>query len=433
MYIDMFEKIVDVMHHDYSGFLDKKGWDQPELFRKKIETLDPATPESRAAFTAIVKDYLLDFRDRHVSFTVADRNGSPAEWAGLRVRRYRGFLYITESEDTRFQAGDKIISVDGKRIPEAADIYARKLYQEKEARQDWNPVLLLAGVIEVEHSSGERTVYEIHRKKKPVYTPEYSSKEIEPGIHLIKLTDFADPDAVYQLFKKHAEAYESAKALIFDVRVNYGGSDSSYYPFFPFIFGTEEIDPSEMSPEMLFNCTERTAQNQLAELNEALNAVEEEETRKILSFFVEQWQEKRDSGFQRFPFEQVMKVDKISGYERPEHIFVLSDIYCRSSGDSFVETVKWSEKVTVIGRSTMGINDYSNVASLNLGEGFVLGYPTSKLVYQNPDHYQTGRGIEPDVYIEWSPEHLGRDVDLEAVMDRLKSVTGQYEGSGEMR
>ncbi|KIL53484.1 hypothetical protein KP77_04600 [Jeotgalibacillus alimentarius] len=165
MYIDMFEKIVDVMHHDYSGFLDKKGWDQPELFRKKVEALDPSASASRAAFTAIVKDYLLDFRDKHVSFTVADQNGSPAEWAGFRVRRYRDFLYITESEDTRFQSGDKIISVDRERIPEAADTYARQLYQEKVARQDWNPVMLLAGEIEVEHRSGERAVYEIHRKK----------------------------------------------------------------------------------------------------------------------------------------------------------------------------------------------------------------------------------------------------------------------------
>ncbi|TFD99445.1 S41 family peptidase [Jeotgalibacillus salarius] len=423
MYVNMFEEIADVMHHDYSGFLDKKGWDQPDLFREQVEALNPADPESRAAFTAIVNDYLLDFRDKHVSFTAADQNGSPSEWAGFRVRRYREFLYITESKDTRFQIGDKIISVDGESIPQASDTFARKLYQEKEARQDWNPVMLSAGEIEVEKSSGERAIYEIHRKKKPVYTPEYSSREIGPGIHLIKLTDFGDPDAVYTLFKKHEESYQAAKALIFDVRVNYGGSDSSYYPFIPFIFGAEEVDPYEMSPEMLFNCTEKTAHSQLEELKETLKVVEEEETRKILKFFEEQWQEKRGSGFQRFPFEKVLPMEKLSGHRKPEQIFILSDLYCGSSGDSFVETSKWSEKVTVIGRPTMGINDYSNVASLDIGEGFTLGYPTSKLVYQNPDHYQTGRGIEPDVYIEWRPEHLERDVDLEAVMDRLKSVT----------
>ncbi|TFD99657.1 S41 family peptidase [Jeotgalibacillus sp. R-1-5s-1] len=421
MYLNMFEEVVRVMHRDYSGFLDKQGWDQPDRFKAEIDALDPADPESRSEFVRLVKDYLLDFRDRHVSFSAADQQGTRSEWPGFRVRRHQAFLYITESEDTRFNRGDKIIALDGKSIPETEKAYARKLYQEKEERQDWNLVMNEVNEVEIENHLGELVVYPIKNQSKPAYVPEYSSKEIEPGIHLIKLTDFGNPDAVYKLFKEHEEHYKVARTLIFDVRINYGGSDATYYPFIPFIFGAEEVDPYEVSPDMLFNCSENTAERQLAELKQMHDAIEEKETRKILKFLEQQWHQKKGTGFQRFPFEEVMPMQKLSGYQKPEQVFILSDIYCGSSGDSFVETSKWSEKVTVIGRSTMGINDYSNVVSLHLGNGFVLGYPTSKLVYKNPEHYQTGRGIEPDIYVEWTPEHLERDVDLEMVLDRVKS------------
>jgi len=40
MYIETFHKIVDIMHHDYAGCNDKRGWDNPDMFLKKIADLE---------------------------------------------------------------------------------------------------------------------------------------------------------------------------------------------------------------------------------------------------------------------------------------------------------------------------------------------------------------------------------------------------------
>ena len=67
----------------------------------------------------------------------------------------------------------------------------------------------------------------------------------------------------------------------------------------------------------------------------------------------------------------------ITGTNKPHSVVVLSDVNCGSSGDSFVEICKKSSKVTVIGRPTKGLNDYSNLSCQKWDDGFELWYPTS--------------------------------------------------------
>lgn len=67
-YLEIFDEIVSVTHHDYSGCIDKKGWDHPDLYRNQIDELvqnNQLTPEK---FKEIVDDYLLDFKDSHMYF-----------------------------------------------------------------------------------------------------------------------------------------------------------------------------------------------------------------------------------------------------------------------------------------------------------------------------------------------------------------------------
>ena len=103
---------------------------------------------------------------------------------------------------------------------------------------------------------------------------------------------------------------------------------------------------------------------------------------------------------------------EVRGDHYPEQIFILSDVYCASSGDNFVQMMKQFKKVTVVGRPTLGILDYSNCCTVDYGN-FCLMFPTSRcLSVDQEGKGMTDQGVLPDI------EFLGhlaisRDVDLD--------------------
>ncbi|KIL48377.1 hypothetical protein KR50_14130 [Jeotgalibacillus campisalis] len=124
--------------------------------------------------------------------------------------------------------------------------------------------------------------------------------------------------------------------------------------------------------------------------------------------------------FVEFNFQELLQETFIKGTLLPKSIVVLTDNSCGSSGESFVETCKKSTKVKVMGRATMGLNDYANLASKSWDEGFVLMYPTSRLSRIDENKGMTGIGVEPHEYIAWTPEHLKTDVDLNMALSYLE-------------
>lgn len=93
---------------------------------------------------------------------------------------------------------------------------------------------------------------------------------------------------------------------------------------------------------------------------------------------------------------------------------------CGSSGDNFVDIMKKMPKVTVVGRPTLGILDYSNCCTAELGDYEFL-YPTSRNLAVDEGKGMTDKGVLPDVYIPWTPEHLVKDVDLEKALQLLEA------------
>jgi len=75
----------------------------------------------------------------------------------------------------------------------------------------------------------------------------------------------------------------------------------------------------------------------------------------------------------------------------------------------------------VVGRATMELNDYANLATQKWDEGFELMYPTSRLTRIDAGRGMTGVGIEPHLYIPWTPEHLSVDVDMESALEVLST------------
>lgn len=47
-YMEIFKEIVDIVHHDYAGYDEKRGWDEPAHYFREIERLisgQQITPE----------------------------------------------------------------------------------------------------------------------------------------------------------------------------------------------------------------------------------------------------------------------------------------------------------------------------------------------------------------------------------------------------
>ena len=220
-----------------------------------------------------------------------------------------------------------------------------------------------------------------------------------------------------------------AESLIVDVRVNNGGSDASYFELLPYIFPDEEKDLFDLELHtMLYNCTERTCDLQLNLLNEELSKIKDEQTKTMLNLFKNFFEKNRGKEFVSFGDEEdnsfIMK-----GKIMPTKVIVLSDVYCGSAGDSFVESAKISDKVTVIGRATAGLTDYTNLTIMKWDEGFELWYSTSKLKRVDNGKGMTGIGIEPVIYIQWTPQHIYEDVDMQKALDLLSNtaqITGQH-------
>ncbi|RPF53365.1 S41 family peptidase [Aquisalibacillus elongatus] len=415
MYEQIFEEIVDIVHHDYSGCEDKEGWDEPDIYKQKIQQI-----QTNHEFVNLVEDYLADFQDPHMSFRlIGDEKNQDV---GFRVRRFNDVLYVTEIVgESRLEIGDRIIALDNKSVIDLCESHKKYLYEKPAERENWRPILNLHQIATVEKTTGETVEMDIRQYKKVDYKPEYSFEQLNEDTAYLKITDFLDPDAINELIKEHETSLNDSDFLIVDVRKNLGGTDSAFNELLPYIFPKGETKLEFVEDYVqFFNTTNRNADLTIQFIQEYLEQVDDPQFKKSAQSFIDDWEKNRGKGFISFE-EEDPEIEPIYGKENPKKVIVLSDVYCGSAGDVFVEVCKLSEKVTVLGRGTAGVNDYSNLARMKWDDQFELLYPTSKLRRVNDGKGMTGVGILPDIYIPWTPEHLERDVDLKKALDLLES------------
>lgn len=409
-----------MMQHDYAGWKDKKGWGNPSYFLERITELKAKDQLTKEVFLHIVKDYLLDFNDHHIFFNDLTLQNEEKKYHGFRVRRFEERLYVTNVDaESRLKAGISFKSLGGYTIPELKEKHSRLLNENHAERENWTQILSFYDYGELEDSQGNLNTIMFNFYEKPLYKPTYSIKEIAEKTLLITMTDFANPDAIVNIMAENQELLDSAEQWIIDVRVNYGGSDSSFHPLLPYLMPEDGVELVDKEDRMFFNCTTSNAERALEALVNDLKSTEDEQARLFLNVFKREWERNKGRGFVEFNFEDIMPETFIKGKGSPKSIVVLTDFMCGSSGDSFVEACKKSSKVTVIGRATMGLNDYANLLTKKWEEGFELMYPSSRLSRIDKGEGMTGKGILPHIYIPWTPKHIEVDVDMERALDVL--------------
>ena len=413
---EIFDDIVAICKHDASFCKDEPGADAA-LYRKKIS--DDMDDE---LFLYTVRAYLASFGVMgHLAFYDCERGHLP-----FTVQRYHNALYVVSiAENTPLQVGDRIIQVDGIAVKEYAQQHEDMLYGESEARQGnaWFSLLSFAQNITIDRDGGTLTLPITLDARWPD-KPRYTCRQLEDGIACLRLKDFGDDTAINALIQENDELLRNSEYLIIDVRGNGGGNDSAYAPLFEYC--TAENEPPHTAGAfdcgMEINYTERNCDARLKQFEPMLEQDIPQATRDMLTNFVAELKQNRGKGFIRFgdSTEDNEPAPLRTGTALPRKVFILTDEGCASSGDAFVYEISKCSKVTVVGRPTMGILDYSNCSGQDYGR-YKLGYPTSRLLCLDEGIHMRRCGIPVDIHIPWTPEHCQRDVDFETVLALIRN------------
>lgn len=393
----VFKEIKKIMLEDYAGNSAVVQTSIPKVTNQM----------SDEAFVRVVEDYLATFKDEHLYLSVKN---SVRPNIGFRVRHHEDVLYIIEaSQETRLHTGDKIIAIDGLSIEELSKKYALQLLHDKVERQKWNNVLMRARTITVEQRGvAMEMVLTTYARQR--YQPTYAAKALTRETFYMKFTDFAQEYGVREILKTYEQEIAAAKHLIIDVRENYGGNDAFYFPLLDLVFDRDYTAKELQGKDTMFtNYTARNCALMMALLEDYIEPGMNQEIERMLDREMFLLEQHRGQGMIEVEEELDFTVE---GKATPPAIYILTDYYCGSSGETFVAYAKKSPKVTIVGRPTMGIMATCNVLTVDFGD-VSLNYSMSKI---NEDSELASKdGIQPHIYVPWTPAHLTKDVDMEIV------------------
>ena len=422
-YSEILMEVIDITHNDYAGWDEKLGWGHPEIYLKKIERLEDKQEMTPQKFVEIVNDYLVSFQDRHMYFLLEGLDNVKASTFGFRVRRYNDALYVTETiEENRFPKGSKVISIDNQTIEELITSKRYLLKETSAEREDWSNIINKSSFIKIENENGQHIKFDLKK-----YEPVRRKKEslltaINEKTLLMTLPSFIDVEAILDFVQNHEEELKACTNLIIDVRKNNGGNGQAFSTLLKYIFPHSERPNSEVKLRE-FNCTNRNSNLFIQLCHNARKNINDKGTLSVLDFAEEQFEAYRGQGFVAFDFSNLLgeEVFEIEGTDLPRKVIVMSDSYCASAGEQFIETCMESSKVTVIGRATMGVNDYSDLVVKDWDNMFSLYYPVSRIVQKTLNDPLHGKGIQPHHYIPWTPEHIQKDLDLLNALEILQA------------
>ena len=410
---DIFKDIVWIMTHDSSTVKDRKRCN-PQPFLEKIT--DDMTEQE---FLYQVRTYLASFGIiGHISFH--NKKSGPK---GFLLRISEQEMFVEEAnQDTGLQVGDRILSLDGMSLEQVAlqhPNYFISLTPERRYRE-WADLLLMAEQVTVLRDGQEMSI--AVRASQQAQKAQIFWKELESDILYIRLDNFMDEEAINRLYQECLQKIAETETLIIDVRYNNGGTDSLYFPLLH--LGLEEgkgydtLDLQDDGMEILY--TEGNVDRRLKDFETWLQQENiSPDTVKLLEDFRNNLLQNRGKGYVRYQDDQDELFPGVKGGHYPEQIFVLSDIYCVSSGDNFVKMMKDFKKVTVIGRPTLGILDYSNCCKVDYDDYFLM-FPTSRWLAIDKGKGMTDKGVLPDIEVPWTPAHFERDVDLDKCLELIE-------------
>lgn len=419
-YSSIFKEIITIIQHDYAGAIEKKSWVNAEQYLEEIYELESNNELTDNAFDSIVNRYLLNFDDNHLYFITKNTQTYETLYCGFSVKRWNDSLFISSINDEKaLPLGTEITSIDGTSIYELSETSSTVLRDTIPERQRWGAVLNKATYID--YKTVDDSVERFYLNAYPYqYKADFKVDTINEDIIYLKISNLTSVEQVQNIVDKAIEMFAQKKKCIVDLRGNPGGNSHLLNPLEPYFFPSNEKPSSEIK-ERLFNCTNENVDRFIQFIQQARAQVDNKEMHEMLDFSEAQLMANRGKGFVPIDFSSYIQTlsNAFEGNDQLEQIIILMDNNTASAAEEFIQVVNQSSKVKTLGRATAGINDYSDVLLASWNDTYTLYYPVSKVKEFTEVHPLHGKGIHPDIYIPWTPEHIERDVDLEEAISLL--------------
>lgn len=212
-----------------------------------------------------------------------------------------------------------------------------------------------------------------HRERKCSQTFDYAvnSYEVE-GIPVFDIKKFyydTDEEKLQlEAFSKSGTNYKSCPSLIFDLRMNNGGSDIYLWDFIVGLTGDEPEPPIDFL---------------------------QKNSDTFVALLKEEYEEEVEPGIETYQSSGKL----ISSGQR---IYVLIDRYVSSSGESAIANLKAIDGTVLLGENSCGCYFCGNCMNIYLpNTGLCVYYGTGRVLYNGTKNIDELGGFAPDIYGEF--------------------------------
>jgi carboxyl-terminal processing protease len=358
------------------------------------------TAETRWEFDHLTLEFMARLKNGHTDFwdTFLDKAGGPP--VGFAAIPVEGKWTVVETYTDQLKVGDVVERIDGtamdaffetrrKYIAASSDAGARAVFFYHRHLFPQQFRLLLAGGGEVR----------IDRQTQKLYFPEKSGMDfrwIEPSIAYIRIQSFQDRN--YEDFVlKAVQECANARAIIFDVRGNGGGSTPMR--LLRAVMDRPYRDWSQGSAVAIGLFRAHARVREIARPGE----LTERETGYL-------------DAFSEFVAPQLVAPGALMRPEKPVfvgRIVVLTDFGCGSACEDFVMPLKFSGRATIVGERTRGSSGQPFL--YDFGNGMSMRISSRRMYFPDGSEFE-GVGITPN--IEVVPSIADRRAGTDVVLDR---------------
>lgn len=401
----VFTQIIEILRRDYAG-KDLCG----EAFdpRYYTQAIGQAAKEKRLddrLFFRYISQMLAAIGDRHLLFEMLPGEDYAPHSPGFRVRRFEDSLIVTEvTEETRLSVGDVITAVNGGSPSHHRQRIQKNIFfSDDPEREDWSGLLKMAQTVTLKNGDVLELVQypKAPRSAKASLRLEKDCAIVTPGV-------FDGQGETARLLEENNEALSACRCFVWDLRKACGTAEEDVISLLPWLISQDSDRASLLGETDLYvnytplNCALRAA---------ALEGLPGTEA------YLRELHEKAGRGFVR---EREPGEDTPVTARGPREQILLTDTWCRDAGEVFVQAARRAG-ARILGRPTLGTLDYWGDAAVQLGDRFILRFPSAVTAEAMEGRGIQATGLLPDQYIPFTPAECEADVLLETALHQSES------------
>lgn len=410
----LYNDLVHTLRYDYVGFEDKRRYYMPNESRTYVFSNYRYGTLTAEILARSLHQMIGDLHDRRLKFHCDDWADYRNSGIPYRVRAVQDCLYVTSAHpESGLAVGDKILEIQSM-PPQRVREYLRKtgFYSSVPERELWGGYLRMARTLEVEHADGSRERVEL--PPCPAFEEEYPIewKRLDERTAYLKI-ERMDTEEMEALLAAHRQELAACEKLILDFRRNVGGEENACDGLLPYLVD-REYSLAELQNDEGCWClfTENNCNRRYEVLSAFRDTLTDSEEIALVEEEMALYRDNYGKGLTYLPPEPA-EGTVTPAEKAPEKIVVLTDTFCEDEGEAFVALCRrCGEKVTVIGRPTMGTLDYFDPITISLHEKMTLSYPIRMTHAAHEGRGIGEKGVSVDEYIPWTPAECFDDTIL---------------------